>query len=175
MPVPVSPLCTNETGQVRMPSATSSDRWEATLTKRFLSAELKAGRTPKETAAAVGCSENTVRDQLARHRLLDLSGMPKGLARDYERLKSITTVADLHQVSFATARRWLLGLGIPLNEAHRPKSADVDVRKATQRYDRGESLAEIASDLGVGINTLKRRLAAHGVTMRARGRPANQR
>lgn len=157
-----------------MPTSSSSpDRWAGTLTKRFLTAELKAGRTPKETAAGVGCSENTVRDHLASHGLLDISGIPKTLARDYERLKSITAVANLHQVSFATARRWLLGLGIPLNEAHRPKSADVDVPRATRRYERGESLAEIAADLGVGVNTLKRRLEAAGVAMRARGRPAN--
>ena len=150
-------------------SSPSPDRWAETLTKRFLSAELKAGRTPRETATEVGCSENTVRDHLARHGLLDISGVPKTLGRDYERLKSISAVADLHEVSFATARRWLLGLGISLNEAHRPRSADVDVRKASLRYERGESLADIASDLGVGINTLKRRLEAAGVTMRARG------
>jgi len=150
-------------------SSPSPDRWAETLTKRFLSAELKAGRTPRETATEVGCSENTVRDHLARHGLLDISGVPKALGRDYERLKSISAVADLHEVSFATARRWLLGLGISLNEAHRPRSADVDVRKASLRYERGESLADIASDLGVGINTLKRRLESAGVTMRARG------
>ena len=152
----------------------SPGRWTGTLTRRFLSGELKAGRTPKETAASVGCSENTVRDHLARHGLLDISRMPKTVARDYGRLKSITAMAELHHVSFATARRWLLGFGIPLNEAHRPKSANVDVRKATSRYERGESLADIASDLGVGVNTLKRRLEAAGVTLRARGRPTNQ-
>ena len=146
-----------------------ADRWATTLTKRFLSAELKAGRTPKETAAQVGCSENTVRDHLVRHGLLDVSGAPKSLARDYEQLGSITAVADLHGASFATARRWLLGAGVQLNEAHRPASAELDVRKATRRYESGQSLAEIATDLGVGVNTLKRRLEAHGVTMRPRG------
>jgi transposase len=155
-------------------SSPSPDRWAETLTKRFLSAELKAGRTPRETATEVGCSENTVRDHLARHGLLDISGVPKTIGRDYEHLKSITAVAELHQVSFATARRWLLGLGIPLNEAHRPESADVDVRQASRRYDSGESLADIAADLGVGVNTLKRRLEAAGVTMRARGRPSGR-
>ena len=146
-----------------------ADRWATILTKGFLSAELKAGRTPKETATQVGCSENTVRDHLARHGLLDVSGAPKSLARDYERLGSITAVADLHGASFATARRWLLGAGVPLNEAHRPASAELDVRKAARRYEGGQSLAEIATDLGVGVNTLKRRLESHGVTMRPRG------
>ena len=149
--------------------AASADRWATTLTKRFLSAELKAGRTPKDTATAVGCSENTVRDHLVRHGLLDVSGTPKSLARDYARLGSITAVADLHGASFATARRWLLGAGVPLNEAHRPESAELDVLKAALRYESGQSLAEIATDLGVGVNTLKRRLEAHGVAMRPRG------
>ncbi len=67
----------------KMTNASSgSDRWAGTLTKRFLRAELKAGRTPKETATVVGCSENTVRDHLALHGLLDLSGVPKTVARD---------------------------------------------------------------------------------------------
>ena len=111
-----------------------ADRWATTLTKRFLSAELTAGRTPKETASQVGCAENTVRDHLVRHELLDVSGAPRSLARDYERLGSITAVADLHGASFATARRWLLGAGVPLNEPHRPASAQLDVRKAARRY-----------------------------------------
>jgi DNA-binding CsgD family transcriptional regulator len=150
-------------------STASADRWATTLTKPFLSAELKAGRTPKETAAEVGCSENTVRDHLVRHGLLDVSGAPKSLADDYERLGSITAVANLHGASFATARRWLLGAGVPLNEAHRPASAELDVGNAAVRYESGQSLAEIATDLGVGVNTLKRRLEAHGITMRPRG------
>lgn len=50
----------------------------------------KAARSPKETAASMGCSENTVRDQLARHGLLDIGGAPKSLARDYARAGSIT-------------------------------------------------------------------------------------
>jgi DNA-binding CsgD family transcriptional regulator len=139
------------------------------LTKQFLNEELKSGRTPKEIAAEVGCSENTVRDHLVRHGLLDTSGAPKSLAGDYERLGSITAVADLHGASFATARRWLLGAGVPLNDPHRPPSAQLDVRKAARRYESGQSLAEIATDLGVGVNTLKRRLEAQGVTMRPRG------
>ena len=39
--------------------------------------------------------------------------------------------------------------------------------------DGGESLATIAGDAGIGVNTLKRRLEAHGTVMRRRGRPPN--
>lgn len=150
-----------------------SDRWAATLTKPFLRAEAKAGRTPKETAASVGCSENTVRDQLARHGLLDLDGAPKSLTRDYAKHGSITAVADLHGVSFSTARRWLLAAGVEINAAHRPMNAGLDVPRAAARYESGESLAAIAADAAIGVNTLKRRLEAHGTVMRPRGRQAN--
>ena len=153
--------------------AQPSDRWAVTLTKSFLRAEAKAGRTPKETAAAVGCSENTVRDQLARHGLLDVEGTPKSLVRDYAKHGSITAVANTHDVSFSTARRWLLAAGVEINDAHRPTNAGLDVGRAAARYETGESLAAIAAEAGIGVNTLKRRLEAHGTVMRPRGRPAN--
>ena len=154
-------------------SAPLSDRWAATLSKSFLRVEAQAGRTPKETAASVGCSENTVRDQLARHGLLDIDGTPKNLVRDYAKHGSITAVAGLHGVSFSTARRWLLAAGVKINEAHRPTHTGLDVGRAAARYEGGESLATIAAEAGVGVNTLKRRLEAHGTVMRPRGRPAN--
>jgi transposase-like protein len=154
-------------------SPRSADRWAATLTGSFLRTEAKAGRTPKETAAAVGCSENTVRDQLARHGLLDIDGTPKNLVRDYAKHGSITALAGLHGVSFSTARRWLLAAGVEINEAHRPTHTGLDVGRAAARYEGGESLATIAAEAGVGVNTLKRRLEAHGTVMRPRGRPAN--
>ena len=154
-------------------SAPPADRWAAKLTKSFLRAEAKAGRTPKETAASVGCSENTVRDQLARHGLLDIGGAPKSLVRDYAKHGSITAVADLHGVAFSTARRWLLAAGVEINDAHRPTNAGLDVERAAVRYEGGESLATIAGDSGIGVNTLKRRLEAHGTVMRRRGRPSN--
>ena len=125
-------------------SAQLSDRWAAKLTKSFLRAEAKAGRTPKETAAAVGCSENTVRDQLARHGLLAVDGAPKSLVRDYAKHRSITALANVHGVSFSTARRWLLAAGVEINDAHRPTHTGLDVEHAAVRYEGGESLATIA-------------------------------
>lgn len=144
------------------------DRWASVLTRRYLRRELAAGRSPKQTANSLGCSENTVRDHLARHGLLEVEA-PKQVARDYEKLGSITAVARHHDVSFATARRWLLSAGVELNEAHRPELAGINIEGAARRYESGESLAAIARDLGIGVNTLKRRLEAHGVQMRARG------
>ena len=153
-------------------AARPTDRWAAKLTKSFLRAEARAGRTPKETAAAVGCSENTVRDQLARHGLLDIDGAPKSLVRDYAKHGSISAVANIHDVSFSTARRWLLAAGVEINEAHRPTNTGLDVLRAAARYESGESLATIAAEAGIGVNTLKRRLEANGTVMRPRGRPA---
>ena len=153
--------------------ARPTDRWAATLTKSFLRAEAKAGRTPKETAASVGCSENTVRDQLARHGLLDIGGAPKSLVRDYAKHGSINAIAGHHGVSFSTARRWLLAADVEINEAHRPRNTGLDVSRAAARYEGGDSLATIAADASIGVNTLKRRLEAHGTVMRPRGRPAN--
>lgn len=144
------------------------DRWASVLTRRFLRGEVTAGRSPRQTATALGCSENTVRDHLARHGLLDVEA-PKQISRDYEKLGSITAVAHHHDVSFATARRWLLSAGVELNEAHRPELAGIDIDGAARRYESGESLETIARDLGIGVNTLKRRLEARGVQMRARG------
>ena len=81
-------------------SLPQSDRWARTLTKPFLRDEAKAGRTPKETAAEVGCSENTVRDHHVLHGLLDVSGAPKSLADDYERLgdTAVNALADKFDV-----------------------------------------------------------------------------
>ncbi|MGD9794576.1 MAG: hypothetical protein AB7V43_13950 [Acidimicrobiia bacterium] len=121
----------------------------------------------------MGCSENTVRDQLARHGLLDTAGAPKSVARDYARVGSITAVAELHDVSFSTARRWLLAAGVEINDAHRPQNTGLDVASSAARYEAGESLAAIAADAGIGVNTLKRRLESHGTVMRPRGRQAN--
>ena len=154
-------------------SARPVDRWKAILSKSFLRAEAKAGRTPKETATSVGCSENTVRDQLARHGLLDVEGAPKSVARDYAKNGSITAVAEMHRVSFSTARRWLLAAGVEIKDAHRPTNTGLDVERAAVRYEGGESLAAIAGEVGIGVNTLKRRLEAHGTVMRPRGRPSN--
>jgi transposase-like protein len=144
-------------------------KWTQVLTKRFLAAQLKAGRTPRVIAAEVGCSENTLRDHLVRHGLLTVNGVPKSVVADYTRLQSVTAIADEHSVAFSTARRWLLAAGVTLNEAHRPESAVFDIAEAARRYERGESLASVAADVDVAVNTLKRRLEGHGVTMRRRG------
>ena len=84
-------------------SSPSPDRWAETLTKRFLSAELKAGRTPRETATEVGCSENTVRDYLARR----MEGRPLYPNVDFfsaSVYKMLGIPADLYTPIFACQR-----------------------------------------------------------------------
>ena len=143
--------------------------WAKVLTKRFLAAQLKSGRTPREIAGEVGCSENTLRDHLVRHGLLAMSGVPKSVVADYTRLQSVTAVAELHDVSPTTARRWLYASGVAINEVGRPESATFDLVAASARYESGESLADLAASVGVGVNTMKRKLEARGVRMRPRG------
>lgn len=144
-------------------------KWAKVLTKRFLAAQLKSGRTPRGIADEVGCSENTLRDHLVRHGLLAMSDVPKSVVADYTRLQSVMAVAEVHDVSPTTARRWLHASCVAINAVGRPESATFDLIAASARYESGESLADLAADLGVGVNTMKRKLEAHGVRMRPRG------
>ena len=150
-----------------MPS--SSARWATTLTRKYLRASLASGRTPGDIALEAGCSENTVRDQLARYGLLDIGPIPPALSADYGELGSIELVAKRHDVSFSTARRWLLASGVQLSDAHRPARTGIDIDDAAKRYASGKSLADLAGEFAVGTNTMKRRLEAHGVVLRPRG------
>ena len=143
--------------------------WSTSINRAFLATELARSRSVADIAREVGCSQNTLRDQLVRHGLLSTKGIPPTFAADFELLGTIGGVAGLHKVSVSTARRWLLGLGIEMKEAHRPESVVFDVAAAAKRYEDGASLAAIAADLSVAVNTLKRRLEAHGVAMRSRG------
>ena len=172
-PTPTVPSCKSERARHADRLPPRSDHWAQTLTKPFLRAETKAGRTPKATAASVGCSENTIREQPARHGLLDVDGAPKSLARGYAKLGSITAVADLYEVSFSTARRWLLAAGVEIKDARRPTNTGLEIGRAAARYETGESIATIAAEVGIGVKTLKRRFEAHGTVMRPRGRPSN--
>lgn len=45
----------------------------------------------------------------------------------------------------------------------------IPIEKAAERYLAGESSGDIASEHGVTARTLRRKLIAHGVTMRPRG------
>ena len=149
----------------------SLSRWEKVLTPDYLTQAVRAGRWVREIAADAGCSENTVRDQLARRQIeRPRTGPPPGIAADYQRLGGINAVADLHRVSFGTARRWLLITGVQLNEAHRPTTTDIDLPTISHRYEQGESVATLAAEVGLTANTLHRRLKAHGTVMRPPGR-----
>jgi transposase-like protein len=144
-------------------------KWAKVLTKRLLAAQLRSGRTPREIAVEIGCSENTLRDHLVRHGLLAVSSVPKSVVADHARLQSVTAVAALYDVSPTTARRWLYASGVAINAVGRPESATFDLVAASARYESGESLADLAASVGVGVNTMKRKLEAHGVRMRPRG------
>ena len=149
----------------------NTTNWSAVLTKDVLHHELAAGHFPKHIAATFGCSENTVRGQMARHGLGKRSVAPKGVERDYNKLGSISALANKHGVSTAKARRWLLDAGIELNPQSRPITTGIDISVLASRYEKGESLATLSQGTGVTPGTLYRRLKAHGTTIRPRGRP----
>ena len=151
--------------------ATAPKTWATILTKEVLDIELAAGHFPKQIATTFGCSENTVRGQMARYGLGKRSVAPKGVARDYAKLGSISSLADKHGVSTAKARRWLLDAGIELNRQSRPVTTGFDIAVLASRYEKGESLTALSESSGITLNTLYRNLKAHGAAIRPRGRP----
>jgi DNA-directed RNA polymerase specialized sigma24 family protein len=46
--------------------------------------------------------------------------------------------------------------------------------EAARRYERGQSIRQIAKAMGLGYGTIHNRLRAAGVTMRGRGGPNNR-
>jgi transposase-like protein len=148
--------------------------WEAVLTREYLEAEMLAGRAPAEIATRAGCALNTVRSYMVRHQLdLPATARPTDaeLAELYERFANIRSVAGELDVSYSTARDWLVAAGVPLAPAARPR-ANFDIDEAARRYQEGEGFAAIARALGVPTMTLRDRLVSEGrVVPRPRGRP----
>lgn len=55
-----------------------------------------------------------------------------------------------------------------------PKKAftDAEIKKMVKRYNKGETLSEIAEDHDCTASTIRNRLLENGVTMRPRGKRA---
>jgi len=80
------------------------------------------------------------------------------MAADYERTRSIRTLADEYKISPAVMRTWLFEAGIdPLGTPGRPR-VDIDVADVRQRQARGETWSTIADELGIAVDTLRRRV-----------------
>ena len=88
----------------------------------------------------------------------------------YRRLGSIPAVAAELGVPYETARRWLQAADVPVRAKGRPSptAAHLETPALVRRYERGESIAAIGSDLGVSPTTVRKRLLEASVHLRPR-------
>jgi transposase-like protein len=134
---------------------------------------VQQGRSLGEIGRAHGVSGETVRKWLARHgierrsvdqaRCIDRTQLEQLYLRDG---RSIAAIAEELGVSATTVTKRLDGFGIPRRPArHR---ADVIEREHLEReyVERGRTMAEIATDLGVSPSTVRKHLDLHGIEIR---------
>ena len=95
---------------------------------------------------------------------------PRHLAACYRRHGSIAGVAEELDVAYETARRWLRDAGIALRPRGRPSpgAGTTPIDQIVERYRNGESVATIASTMGVSPNTVRNRLIDAGEQLRPR-------
>jgi transposase-like protein len=146
------------------------------LNEDRLRSDLRAGKTVAMIAEEVGCAPQTVRIYLSRLGLVPTT--PAGdtdLIELYERLGTVRAVAEELGVGFETARRRLVAAGADLHGVGgfrpTPKVEGEIATKLLAAYQAGASLAELGERLGVGANTIRRRLLAAGVELRPAHRP----
>lgn len=124
---------------------------------------LGAGDTVAAIGAAAGVSRQTASVWLKRHQL-QANHRPRvrpsveQMSADYDRTRSIRTLAGEYRISPAVMRTWLFEAGIdPLGTPGRPR-IEVDVGLVRERRGRGDTWSQIAADLGIGVDTLRRRV-----------------
>jgi hypothetical protein len=131
--------------------------------REWCASRLAAGDTVAAIGQAAGVSRQTASAWLKRHRLHanhrphDRPGVEQ-LTADYRRTRSMRKLAAEYGISPAVVRTWLFEAGIdPLGTPGRP-TVDVDVDDVRARRDRGETWVSIAEQVGVSVETLRRRL-----------------
>ena len=136
--------------------------------REWCAARLAAGDTVAAIGAAAGVSRQTASAWLKRHGL-QATRQPRQrppreqMATDYERTRSIRRLADEYSISPAVMRTWLFEAGIdPLGTAGRPPAATIDTHVVTERRRQGDTWTAIAADLGVSVDTLRRRMTKPG-------------
>ena len=129
----------------------------------WCAARLAAGDTVAAIGQAAGVSRQTASSWLKRHGLQAnhqprQRPEPAQLAADYERTRSMRTLATEYGISSAVMRTWLFEAGVgPLGTAGRPAMA-LDLDDVRERRARGQTWAAIADELGVSVETLRRRV-----------------
>ena len=129
----------------------------------WCAARLAAGDTVAAIGQAAGVSRQTATAWLKRHGLQanrrphERPGVEQ-LTADYGRTRSMRKLAAEYGISSAVMRTWLFEAGVdPLGTPGRPTVA-VDVDDVRARRDRGETWMSIAEQLGVSVETLRRRI-----------------
>ena len=136
---------------------------EARIDNRdWCAARLAAGDTVAAIGQAAGVSRQTASSWLKRHGL-QANHQPRSrpdatqLAADYARTRSMRKLAAEYAISPAVMRTWLFEADVdPLGTPGRPGIA-IDVDDVRTRRTRGETWAAIAEELGVSVETLRRR------------------
>ena len=130
----------------------------------WCAARLAAGDTVAAIGQAAGVSRQTASSWLKRHGL-QANHQPRSrpepsqLAADYERTRSMRKLATEYGISSAVMRTWLFEAGVdPVGTGRPPVAVNVDDVRA--RRAAGETWAAIADELGVSVETLRKRAAA---------------
>lgn len=127
---------------------------------------LAEGDTVSTIAEKSDVSRQTASAWLKRHGLAALK-QPKPrpsaeqMTVDYERCGSIHPMADEYGISYATMRTWLFEAGVKMNEpatsGGQPR-VEVDVSEVRRLRSEGATLQQIADEIGVAYETVRRRL-----------------
>lgn len=129
----------------------------------WVAGRLDDGDTVTAIAEAAGVSRQTASTWVKRHGLaVPHKALPRPpseqMAADYERVGSIRPLATEYGISSAVMRTWLFEAGVDLKTRGRPRTVDVDVDQAARLRNEGRTIAEIATELDVPYETLRRRL-----------------
>jgi len=126
--------------------------------REWLVAKLDSSATISEIATAAGVSRQSVYKWIERHDLpigprQKLRPSPEELATLYNECRSTKGLGEQLGIAKETARRWLVDAGI-----ERGWDLDLDANEVRRKRRDGATIAELAAEYRVGIDTIRRRL-----------------
>jgi hypothetical protein len=132
---------------------------------------MRRGSSLRAVARDVGRDPHIVLIHPVRYGLVDVAD-DREIVGAYTETRSLRAVAAQLGIGVETARRRLVAAGLELPGRGRPAPMDDGNRRIgvlVRRYEAGETLAAIASDVGMAPNSVRRRLLEAGVVLRPRG------